>query len=64
MHTLKYYYWIVDPTESTGINPKGLDGPRPTKEEIMSIRYALWTGHKDTMKEKAFIIIAPCIKTE
>ena len=39
MHTLKYYYWIVDPTETTGINPKGLEGPRPTKEEIMSIRY-------------------------
>ena len=41
MHTLKYYYWIVDPTEATGISPKGLDGPRPTKEEIMSIRYVL-----------------------
>ena len=41
MHTLKYYYWIVDPTEGTGISPKGLDGPRPTKEEIMSIRYVL-----------------------
>lgn len=24
MHTLKYYYWIVDPREITGIQPKGL----------------------------------------
>lgn len=38
MHTLKYYYWIVDPREVTGITPKGLDGPRPTKEEIISVR--------------------------
>ena len=38
MHTLKYYYWIVDPSEVTGITPKGTEGPRPTKEEIMSIR--------------------------
>ncbi len=38
MHTLKYYYWIVDPSELTGIVPKGTDGPRPTKEEIIAIR--------------------------
>lgn len=38
MHTLKHYYWIVDPSQATGISPKGLEGPRPTKEEIMSIR--------------------------
>ena len=49
MHTLKYYYWIVDPRELTGITPKGLVDPsstnavsnvanRPTKEEIVSIR--------------------------
>ena len=49
MHTLKYYYWIVDPRELTGITPKGLVDStstnaaaivanRPTKEEIVSIR--------------------------
>ena len=64
MHTLKYYYWIVDPSEKTGIGkfiainwgeflkfkkkifknffffsvPKGPEGPRPSQEEIMSIR--------------------------
>eukprot|EP00095_Tigriopus_kingsejongensis_P003666 maker-scaffold11_size778918-snap-gene-3.18 protein:Tk03666 transcript:maker-scaffold11_size778918-snap-gene-3.18-mRNA-1 annotation:"PREDICTED: neurobeachin-like" len=38
MHTLKYYYWITNPQESSGINPKGTDGPRPSKEEIKSIR--------------------------
>ena len=32
------FFRIVDPSEVTGITPKGLDGPRPTKEEIMSIR--------------------------
>ena len=24
MHTLKYYYWIVNPRELSGITPKGL----------------------------------------
>lgn len=24
MHTLKYYYWAVNPLECSGINPKGL----------------------------------------
>ncbi|XP_040282053.1 neurobeachin isoform X2 [Bufo bufo] len=24
MHTLKYYYWVVNPVDSSGINPKGL----------------------------------------
>jgi len=23
MHTLKFYYWIVDPQELSGISPKG-----------------------------------------
>ncbi|XP_042075587.1 neurobeachin isoform X4 [Haplochromis burtoni] len=38
MHTLKYYYWAVNPSESSGITPKGLDGPRPTQKEIISLR--------------------------
>ncbi|KAM3616421.1 uncharacterized protein V6R79_017627 [Siganus canaliculatus] len=38
MHTLKYYYWAVNPTDSSGITPKGLDGPRPTQKEIISLR--------------------------
>ncbi|CAH2225077.1 neurobeachin isoform X2 [Pelobates cultripes] len=38
MHTLKYYYWVVNPTDSSGINPKGLDGSRPSQKEIISLR--------------------------
>ncbi|XP_029107220.1 neurobeachin a isoform X3 [Scleropages formosus] len=38
MHTLKYYYWAVNPQESSGIMPKGLDGPRPSQKEIISLR--------------------------
>nr|XP_061811916.1 neurobeachin-like [Nerophis lumbriciformis] len=38
MHTLKYYYWAVNPAETSGIGPKGLDGPRPTQKEIISLR--------------------------
>ncbi|XP_007441078.3 lipopolysaccharide-responsive and beige-like anchor protein [Python bivittatus] len=38
MHTLKYYYWVVNPQDRSGITPKGLDGPRPNQKEIISLR--------------------------
>ncbi|XP_044143163.1 neurobeachin isoform X6 [Bufo gargarizans] len=38
MHTLKYYYWVVNPVDCSGINPKGLDGSRPSQKEIISLR--------------------------
>ncbi|KAM7111232.1 neurobeachin isoform 1-T1 [Molossus nigricans] len=38
MHTLKYYYWVINPADSSGITPKGLDGPRPSQKEIISLR--------------------------
>ncbi|KAF6084574.1 neurobeachin [Phyllostomus discolor] len=38
MHTLKYYYWAINPADSSGIAPKGLDGPRPSQKEIISLR--------------------------
>uniref|UniRef100_A0A8B9FEC0 Lipopolysaccharide-responsive and beige-like anchor protein n=1 Tax=Amazona collaria TaxID=241587 RepID=A0A8B9FEC0_9PSIT len=38
MHTLKYYYWVVNPQDRSGITPKGIDGPRPTQKEILSLR--------------------------
>uniref|UniRef100_T1J4P2 BEACH-type PH domain-containing protein n=1 Tax=Strigamia maritima TaxID=126957 RepID=T1J4P2_STRMM len=38
MHTLKYYYWVVNPRDKSGITPKGTDGPRPNRNEIISIR--------------------------
>ncbi|XP_055751898.1 neurobeachin-like isoform X2 [Salvelinus fontinalis] len=38
MHSLKYYYWACNPEASSAITPKGLDGPRPTQQEIISLR--------------------------
>ncbi|XP_030281871.1 lipopolysaccharide-responsive and beige-like anchor protein isoform X2 [Sparus aurata] len=38
MHTLKYYYWVVNPQDRSGVVPKGLDGPRPNHKEILSLR--------------------------
>uniref|UniRef100_A0A8C8VDW1 Lipopolysaccharide-responsive and beige-like anchor protein n=1 Tax=Pelusios castaneus TaxID=367368 RepID=A0A8C8VDW1_9SAUR len=38
MHTLKYYYWVVNPQDRSGITPKGVDGPRPNQKEILSLR--------------------------
>ncbi|XP_037686725.1 lipopolysaccharide-responsive and beige-like anchor protein [Choloepus didactylus] len=40
-HTLKYYYWAVNPQDRSGITPKGLDGPRPNQKEILSLRALL-----------------------
>ncbi|XP_035708538.1 neurobeachin isoform X2 [Folsomia candida] len=37
MHTLKYYYWVANPKDKSGIAPKGLDGPRPA-DDIIAIR--------------------------
>ncbi|GFR89629.1 neurobeachin [Elysia marginata] len=38
MHSLKYYYWVVNPLDRSGVQPKGLDGPRPTRDEIVRLR--------------------------
>ncbi|KAL3880049.1 hypothetical protein ACJMK2_032321, partial [Sinanodonta woodiana] len=38
MHTLKYYYWVVNPKDRSGITPKGADGPRPSQDEIIKLR--------------------------
>ncbi|KAJ8342609.1 hypothetical protein SKAU_G00325370 [Synaphobranchus kaupii] len=38
MHTLKFYYWAINPLDSSGITPKGLDGPRPSQKEVISLR--------------------------
>ncbi len=34
MHTLKFYYWIVDPQELSGITPKG-KGMVPLHQECI-----------------------------
>ncbi|XP_059198367.1 lipopolysaccharide-responsive and beige-like anchor protein isoform X2 [Centropristis striata] len=38
MHTLKFYYWITNPQDRSGVVPKGLEGPRPNQKEILSLR--------------------------
>uniref|UniRef100_H3AS19 LPS responsive beige-like anchor protein n=1 Tax=Latimeria chalumnae TaxID=7897 RepID=H3AS19_LATCH len=38
MHTLKYYYWVVNPQDRSGVIPKGLDSSRPNQKEILSLR--------------------------
>ncbi|KPJ14705.1 Neurobeachin [Papilio machaon] len=38
VHTLKYYYWVVNPRTKSGITPKGLEGPRPAHKDILTIR--------------------------
>ena len=53
LHTIKYFYWIVDPSHRSGYQPKGignhefplsrtirrtLDGNRPTRDQIIEMR--------------------------
>ncbi|XP_075981984.1 A kinase anchor protein rugose isoform X3 [Anticarsia gemmatalis] len=38
VHTLKFYYWVVNPRAKSGITPKGLEGPRPAHKDILTIR--------------------------
>ena len=38
IHTLKYYYWVVNPRPASGITPKGMDGVRPSQKDVLSIR--------------------------
>ncbi|KAI1883660.1 hypothetical protein AGOR_G00233850 [Albula goreensis] len=38
MHTLKYFYWVVNPQDRSGVSAKGLDGPRPNQKELLSLR--------------------------
>ncbi|CAH1123738.1 unnamed protein product [Ceutorhynchus assimilis] len=38
VHTLKYYYWVINPRGKSGIFPKGIDGPRPAQKDILAIR--------------------------
>ena len=30
MHTLKYFYWVVNPQDRSGVTPKGLGKSSPT----------------------------------
>ncbi|XP_022098981.1 neurobeachin-like isoform X3 [Acanthaster planci] len=54
MHTLKYYYWIVNPEDRSGIVPKGLDGPRPSTEDLLSLRALILRITKQLiLKEKS-----------
>lgn len=38
MHTLKYYYWVINPQDRSGVMPKGTDGPRPNDRDIFHLR--------------------------
>ncbi|CAG0902907.1 unnamed protein product [Cyprideis torosa] len=39
LHTLKYYYWVVNPRNKSGVTPKGLDSPNlPSQVDILSVR--------------------------
>lgn len=35
MHTLKYYYWVINPQDRSGIIPKGLGESMHTMEKYI-----------------------------
>ncbi|CAM9446147.1 unnamed protein product [Lampetra fluviatilis] len=38
LHTLKHYYWLVNPMDRSGTVPRGLDGPRPSRDDMAILR--------------------------
>ncbi|XP_071511589.1 neurobeachin-like isoform X5 [Diadema antillarum] len=54
MHTLKHYYWIVNPESRSGIVPKGLDGNRPSLDDLLTLRALILRVTKQLiLKEKS-----------
>ncbi|KRX36623.1 putative neurobeachin -like protein [Trichinella murrelli] len=43
LHSLKFYYWVTDPRRRSGIDGKGKAGPRPTVDNILTIRAHILT---------------------
>jgi hypothetical protein len=43
LHTLKYYYWVVDPLDRSGVIPKAKEGSRPTREQVLQLRAKMLT---------------------
>lgn len=60
MHTLKYYYWALNPLECSGISPKGLGGSHtctpPLHLSVLSVLNIYYTEHyviiKDIIKDR------------
>jgi hypothetical protein len=38
IHAIKYYYWVVDPTNRSGYEPKSIESLRPNRNTIMQLR--------------------------
>ncbi|XP_067949217.1 lipopolysaccharide-responsive and beige-like anchor protein [Watersipora subatra] len=38
MHSIKHYYWVVNPEPLSGIKPKGTVKARPSKNEVIELR--------------------------
>ncbi|KAM9414473.1 neurobeachin-like [Salvelinus alpinus] len=57
MHSLKYYYWACNPEASSAITPKGLDGPRPTQQEIISLRAFMLLFLKQLILKRFWFLI-------
>ena len=55
LHALKYYYWLTNPAERTGIQslvPSGID--RPSEKELMSLRAYLLLFLKQLMQPTSY----------
>lgn len=43
MHTLKYYYWVVNPQDRSGVQPKGLgEAAQPAATSLLCDSYSQW----------------------
>lgn len=38
IHAIKYYYWVVDPRDRSGFEPKSDESMRPNKNTVIQLR--------------------------
>lgn len=38
VHALKYYYWVINPKDRSGYEPKAVSAERPSLDSIYSLR--------------------------
>ncbi|KAI4813914.1 hypothetical protein KUCAC02_003135 [Chaenocephalus aceratus] len=66
MHTLKYYYWAINPLECSGINPKGLELQKGRSRPLSLINFIFCPGPSTDYEKASHVAMAAdgTLKTE
>ena len=53
VHALKYYYWIANPKQRSGYEPKAIESLRPSRNTIIQIRSYMLLYLKELVTKEA-----------